>query len=247
MATNRPHCVTIAGFDPSGGAGIIADCKTFEQLRVQGLSVITANTLQTEDSFVSTNWVPQEIILQQLTTLLERYPVPFFKIGLVENAGVLNAILDTIHAHSQQPFIIWDPILKPTAGGEFSEQRFSEMLDTILPKISMITPNIPEYQTLFGNEDPAIAAKKFQLNIYLKGGHAANPGKDHLYSEDNIYPFNAKVATTLSKHGTGCVLSAAQLAHFARKFPVVKTCLLSKRYLEKVLISNQTLLGYHSH
>jgi hydroxymethylpyrimidine/phosphomethylpyrimidine kinase len=246
MATDRPYCVTIAGFDPSGGAGIIADCKTFEQLRVQGLSVMTANTIQTEDKFIATNWTPQEIIEQQLTVLLERYAIRFFKIGLVENAAVLDAILDTIHQRVENPFIIWDPILKPTAGGNLSEQRFSDNLPNILAKISMITPNIPEYEALFGKEEPSCVASSIPVSIYLKGGHASEPGKDHLYDNDIIYPFNPRIKTSLSKHGTGCVLSSALLAHFARKFPTMKACLLAKRYLERVLISNETLLGYHS-
>lgn len=244
MATARPYCLTIAGLDPSGGAGIVADCKTFEQLKVQGLSVVTANTIQTEDRFLSREWVPEATILLQLETLLERYPVRFFKIGLIENADVLLKVLETIHRYVSQPFIVWDPILAPTAGGNLSEQRFSPHLQDILSKVRFITPNIPEYQTLFGDTDAAENASE-RLFIYLKGGHASNPGTDKLYAGKKIHPFRAHVQTTLTKHGTGCVLSAAIVAHLSREFPLVKACLRSKRYLEKVLVSNETLLGYH--
>jgi hydroxymethylpyrimidine/phosphomethylpyrimidine kinase len=246
MPTKRPFCLTIAGFDPSGGAGIVADCKTFEQLKVQGLSVMTANTVQTEDRFIATNWIPLETILQQLTTLLERYSIRYFKIGLVENAGALLAILDTIHRHTQDPFIAWDPILQPTAGGDLSSQRFAEQLPVILSRIQLITPNIPEYEALFGTTDPAAIARQYTLSVYLKGGHSADKGKDLLFTADNCYPFAAHVHTTLSKHGTGCILSSALLAHRALRYPVVKGALLSKRYLERTLVSNETLLGYHS-
>jgi hydroxymethylpyrimidine/phosphomethylpyrimidine kinase len=242
MSGKRPYCLTIAGFDPSGGAGVVADCKTFEQLRVQGLSVLTANTIQTEDLFVSANWAPQETILAQLDLLLERYPVRFVKIGLVENAEVLLAILDLLHKKTEQPFVLWDPILAPTAGGDLSQQRFSEKLPEILQRIRFITPNIPEYEVLFGT-----AAPPEHVPVYLKGGHAVEPGTDLLFANGKRYPFKAHVKTALSKHGTGCMLSAAILAHTSRRFPLVKTCLLSKRYVERGLVSNDTLLAYHSH
>ena len=83
MPKVRPYCLTIAGFDPSGGAGILADCKTFEQNKTQGLAVITANTLQTEDSFKRVDWMTDEIILEQLNLLLDRYKIRFIKIGLI--------------------------------------------------------------------------------------------------------------------------------------------------------------------
>jgi hydroxymethylpyrimidine/phosphomethylpyrimidine kinase len=242
MPGKRPYCLTIAGFDPSGGAGIVADCKTFEQLRVQGLSVLTANTVQTEDAFVSANWIPRETILAQLDLLLERYPVRHVKIGLVENAETLLAILDLIHARVKDPFILWDPVLTPTAGGNLPEQRFSEKLPEILQRIRFMTPNIPECEILFGNTTPAQTA----VSIYLKGGHAERPGSDLLFADGKQYPFRAHITTTRSKHGTGCILSAAILAHLSRRFPLVKTCLLSKRYVERALISNNTLLSYHS-
>lgn len=243
MATQRPYILTIAGFDPSGGAGVIADCKTFEQLRVQGLSVLTANTIQTEDHFVSANWIARDTIIEQLQLLLERYPVRHFKIGLVENADVLLAILETIHEAVENPFILWDPILTPTAGGDLSQQRFSGQLPEILERIHFITPNLPEYAMLFGEKEPIGHSS---VAIYLKGGHAEKPGTDLLFADGNRYPFRTKVRTTLAKHGTGCILSAALLAHFARRFPRVKACLLSKRYVERALMSNGTLLSYHS-
>lgn len=244
MAQPRPYCLTIAGFDPSGGAGIIADCKTFEQLKVQGLSVMTANTIQTEDHFVTTNWIPVELIEQQLLVLLERYPVKHFKIGLIENGNVLLRILDIIHHNCKHPYILWDPVLRPNAGGELSDSRFDNELSAILDRIHRLTPNLPEYQILFGDDKPEDIANQ-QLSIYLKGGHVNPPGRDLLYAKGKIYPFNAQGVFS-DKHGTGCILSAAQLAYTARNFPLVKTGLLAKRYLEACLRSNESLLSYHS-
>ncbi|HLP56486.1 MAG TPA: hydroxymethylpyrimidine/phosphomethylpyrimidine kinase [Fluviicola sp.] len=245
MSRKRPYCVSIAGFDPSGGAGLTADCKVFEQLHVQGLSVLTANTIQTEDQYFDTHWMDPKQVTDQLTVLLQRYPVRYFKIGLIENAEVLLAVLHIIHTNVENPFIIWDPILKPTAGGDLSVDRFSEKLSELLHMISCITPNLPEYQLLFGEQRPETTATTVKM-LYLKGGHASSPGKDFLYTEGKCYPFNAHSIPKTGKHGTGCVLSAALLAHFALDYPLVKACLKSKRYIEYYLQSNETLLGYHS-
>jgi len=245
MSRKRPYCLTIAGFDPSGGAGILADIKTFEQFRTHGLSVLTANTVQTEDSYEKTFWISQETIVEQLTTLLKRYPVTHFKVGLIENASILLAVLETIHTHAASPFILWDPILSASAGGDLDPQRFKESLPVILEKISLITPNIPEFEQLFGERDPAEVANTLNSEIYLKGGHAASKGKDFLYAGGKCYPFNSQVRTSLSKHGTGCILSAALTASRSLGYPLVKGVLKSKRYLERSLVSNPTLLAYH--
>ena len=246
MSHKRDYCLTIAGFDPSGGAGIIADVKTFEQFRLHGLSVITANTIQTEDAYLATHWTPEAVILNQLSTLLERYSVTHFKIGLVESAAVLLAILETIHRYVKAPFILWDPILLPTAGGTMERGRFSDAIGTILNQISMITPNLPEYEQLFGSEKPEDLAKRGNVEVYLKGGHSSTAkGKDLLYSNGKVYPLNSQVNTLLSKHGTGCILSSALTACRALDYPVVKGALKSKRYLERALLSNTTLLAYH--
>lgn len=245
MSRKRPYCLTIAGFDPSGGAGLVADCKTFEQIHVQGLSVLTANTVQTEDQYFATNWVDQDLLTAQLTALLKRYPVRYFKIGLIENAEVLLAVLSIIHQSAKNPVVIWDPILKPTAGGDLSIDRFSEKLPELLPLISCITPNLPEYELLFGTQDPQTIATTVKM-LYLKGGHSSTPGKDLLYANGNCYPFNPRKVNTGGKHGTGCVISAAILAHLALDYPLVKACLKSKRYVEYYLNSSETLLGNHS-
>lgn len=154
MSKKRPFCLTIAGFDPSGGAGILADIKTFEQFRTQGLAVQTANTIQTEDQFQSCIWTSGEIIRKQLELILSVYPIRHIKIGLVENDDVLLNILRTIRSKSPDAKITWDPVLSATAGGNWNEKRFQEKLPEIMSGLDMITPNLPEYQQLFGDEAP---------------------------------------------------------------------------------------------
>lgn len=246
MTKQRPYCLTIAGFDPSGGAGIVADCKTFEQLKVHGLSVITSNTIQTEDQFSTYNWIALETVLEQTNKLLDRYPVRFIKVGLVKDIEMLTSILNLLHMRIEKPIIIWDPILQPTFGGnELNQDRFMTDLPLILEKISILTPNLPEYKQLFGEENPSDISKMYKKTIYLKGGHAEKKGKDTLYHEEKIFTINPKQKTDRHKHGTGCVFSSALTAHLSREFPFIKSCLRSKEYVEKRIVSNPTLLAYH--
>ena len=237
MPNKRPFCLTIAGFDPSGGAGILADIKTFEQNRCQGLAIMTANTIQTEDSFEKTEWVSEEGILHQLQTLLNRYKVKFFKIGLIQSGEILEKIIQAIHANCDSPTIVWDPILGASAGGEFDENRFSTFLkDKKYPDL-IITPNLPEYESL--------GLKNTSNTIYLKGGHSIKKGHDVLFWKGNQYPFAPKIKTDFQKHGTGCIFSSALLSNLALDYPMIKSCLRAKRYVEKRIVSNPSLLAYH--
>lgn len=248
MSRKRPICLTIAGFDPSGGAGLLADCKTFEQHKVLGMAIQTANTIQTEDSFLATHWEKHEVVLNQLDALLNRYRIHYFKIGLIENVALLQAVLKRIEAHSKKAVVIWDPVVKASAvkneneneneaGGMIGE-RFDSWYSIETSLDLWITPNQMEYEQLF-------KGKENHFSIYLKGGHSENLGKDILYRKGKEYHFQPKVKTNLEKHGTGCILSAAILANIALGYPTVKACLNAKRYLEKRLVSNETLLAYH--
>lgn len=237
MPKVRPYCLTIAGFDPSGGAGILADCKTFEQNKTQGLAVITANTMQTEDTFKRVDWISDEIVLEQLNLLLDRYKIQFIKIGLISSSELLEKIVVVLNEKCVNPTIVWDPILSASAGGEFDTERFNLFLKTDVCKNLLITPNVSEYRTL--------QLKKSEATVYLKGGHSEHIGKDVLYKNGKEYPFAPHVKTALSKHGTGCIFSSALLANLAQEYPIVKASLRAKRYVEKRIISNPSLLAYH--
>jgi|TARA_R110000737_G_scaffold97114_1_gene131269 hydroxymethylpyrimidine/phosphomethylpyrimidine kinase len=237
MPKVRPYCLTIAGFDPSGGAGVLADCKSFEQSKTQGLAVITANTMQTEDSFKHVDWIANEIILEQLNLLLDRYKIQFIKIGLISSGDLLEKIIHILNEKCNKPTIVWDPILSASAGGEFNLIRFNEFLKSDVCKNIIITPNIPEYESL--------ELKNNSATIYLKGGHSENKGKDVLYFEGKEFPFAPHVKTDFSKHGTGCIFASALLANLALDYPMIKACLRAKRYVEKRIVSNGSLLAYH--
>lgn len=244
----RPYCLSIGGFDPSGGAGVLADLKVFEQLNIHGLGVLTANTFQTEDAYFGESWIETEDITLQINQLLERYSVQYIKIGLTKDVEQLNTILTTIRLKNPNAFILWDPILKPSAANKHDENRYTSSIEELLKKIDWITPNKQEATLLFGIQQLPSLATASQCSVYLKGGHNTEEalGKDLLFHKNGkLYPFNPKQISIYGKHGSGCVLSAAQLGYFTLDFPLIKTCLKSKRLMEHYLNSSPTLLGLH--
>jgi len=241
MSKQRPKILTIAGFDPSGGAGILADIKAIESNKCIGFAVCTANTIQNETEFLSPNWINEEEIFSQLDILLKKHKFDYVKIGLIPSLEFLKKLISKVDAK-----IIWDPILSASAGFNFSHDLTE--LKTVLKDIYILTPNWNEIKLLSeldNAQEGATYLAQF-TNVYLKGGH--NPeekGKDFLYFEQNIFSLNPKVKALYEKHGSGCVFSAALTANLARGFPVIKASLRSKDYMSKFLNSSPTLLGTH--
>jgi hydroxymethylpyrimidine/phosphomethylpyrimidine kinase len=243
----RPYILTIAGFDPTGGAGVLADCKTFEKHKCLGMAVITANTIQTENKFIALNPVDEDIVLRQLEALLKQYYFKYVKIGLVPNLELLQLCIDLLKKYLPEIKIIWDPVLSATAGKDFDLNL--NILDNLLNSVFLLTPNFDEVKILAQEENSFQAAEKLaqKTNIYLKGGHNPdNPGKDYLYYHQKCYPLNPKQKQKIyPKHGSGCILASAITANLSKGYPILKASLRSKRYIEKVMSSNPSLLGFH--
>jgi hydroxymethylpyrimidine/phosphomethylpyrimidine kinase len=249
MSLIRKYVLSIAGFDPSGGAGILADTKTFESNKVYGLGVISANTFQNDKEFTRVDWIPAEKIMEQISVLKKRFEVEYVKIGLVENLETLNTIVSYLTSHISHTKIIWDPILKASAGFEFHKAIDKTSLEKICKEIYLITPNVPE-ALLLGEKKDAIENAKYLskfCNVFLKGGHSENKiGYDTLFlKEGKQFSFRPKAKGIQPKHGSGCVLSSAIVANLAKGEDLHRSCLKAKQYTEKFLTTNKTLLGYH--
>ena len=242
----RPYILSIAGFDPSGGAGLVADCKTFEALKCQGLSVCTANTIQTDNEFIDCIWTEVEVVKKQITALFDRFKIDVVKIGIVENWEAMSEIIDLLISLNEDVKIIVDPVLSASTNFDFQTDFKSELFDTVLEKIYVLTPNYDEIQKLYPelNIEETIKHINSKTNLYLKGGHnEAEKGKDYLYSKRNkVYPISPKYIT-YPKHGSGCVLSSAMASYLALGFPLLKSTFRAKRFTEKYLGSSKELLG----
>lgn len=246
----RPYVLSIAGFDPSGGAGLLADGKTFEQHRVYGFGVCSALTVQRDDAFISVQWLSAAEIIAQLEPLLTRFVVTACKIGIIKSWAVLQEVIAYLRQAAPGIFIVLDPVLKASSGFVIqASQTEAEWLPTVA-KINLLTPNYEEMKSLMPDSNsPEDAARQLSKTcaVLLKGGHhPVKTGIDLLYDQGScteIKPGNTKVFT---KHGSGCVLSAAIAANIALQYPVKDACILAKQYTEAFLFSNNSLLGYHT-
>ncbi len=250
---SRPNILTIAGFDPSGGAGITADIKTFEALKCYGLAICTANTVQNDIEFKACYWADFEVIKCQIEILFDRFTIDFVKIGIVQNWKILNEIIDFLFEKNAEIKIVLDPVLKSSSGYDIQDlslraESRSE-LDKVLDKIYLLTPNYNEIEKLYADKtiEETIQCISSKTNLFLKGGHREEAiGKDELFTKNGKYfVLNPRGQNNSEKHGSGCVLSSAITAQLAHDFSLLKSCFRGKRYTEKVLSSNKSLLGYH--
>jgi hydroxymethylpyrimidine/phosphomethylpyrimidine kinase len=247
MQTERPFVMSIAGYDPSGGAGLLADIKTFEQLKVQGLGVCTAMTLQTESQCLSLSWQPLEEILSSIDVLMKNYHVEAIKIGVVKDAEFLSKIIETIKINNSETKIVWDPVLKSTSEFSFFDLNTISELENVLKQIDLITPNFNEYKIL--KENHLFEKSENYCSVLIKGGHREDQlGTDILLEkgkEISIHPNNEN-SIYYPKHGSGCILSSAIAGYLAKGESLENACRNGKLYIEKFLTSNPTLLGFHS-
>lgn len=241
MIKSRPNILSIAGFDPTGGAGVLSDIKTIENLKCYGQAVITSNTIQSADKFESVNWIDFDLVKKQLRLLLEEVELAAVKIGLIPFIW-LDEVLTMIRQFQKEVVIIWDPILSASAGFDFNQKIELSVLDSI----DWITPNYNEILA-FGEGSQLDIAKNLssQSKVYLKGGHSDELGKDQLFLGDNNFVLNPHEGNYSEKHGSGCVLSSALACYVARGFSDLKAAYRAKRYIESILSSNNTKLAYH--
>ena len=244
----RPYALSIAGFDPSAGAGILADIKTFENNGVYGMGVISALTYQNESHFEHVEWIEIHKIIRQIDVLLTRYDIRHIKIGLIENAHVLQQLVLYMKTRIESPVIVFDPILKASAGFVFHNDDAKEELFDLMSQMYCITPNLPEAHHLFGEEElhNKLLAHSGKVNIYLKGGHSNKSiATDTLYTQNLAVPFSNERLAKGAKHGSGCVLSSNLTAQLALGYHISVAAEKANAYTYNFLASNETLLGYH--
>jgi len=249
MSTPRPYVLSIAGFDPSGGAGVLADCKTFEQHGVYGFGVCSALTVQTDSEFLQVRWLGVEEILEQLRPLAAKFTITACKIGIIDSPDSLIEIIRFLKKHNPAIHIIWDPVLKASAGYDFHSENAFHNIEAILAAIDLVTPNYDELQRLqaITNEVLVRAERSMFCALLLKGGHRPDAlGTDTLYEQTGSTIIQAGVDKVFPKHGSGCVLSSAIAAGLAKGYSLKDACRLGKQYVESFLNSNHSLLGFHT-
>jgi hydroxymethylpyrimidine/phosphomethylpyrimidine kinase len=249
---DRPKVLVVAGFDQSGGAGVLADIKTLEAHGVYGYAAVTAMTWQNERVIRRVEWLALKDVLEQIDVCFESADFSWVKIGITESMEVAAAIIGHIRTRNRLARVVLDPVIKASSGTDFWSGLAREEWEALAARCYLVTPNWEEINWLYPDEDVAARcadlSKRAGCHIYLKGGHhPAHPGRDYLWidGEAEVLEAPAERGTIWPKHGSGCVLSSALTANLALGYPLPIAAERAKRYVGRFLGSNSTLLGWH--
>lgn len=235
------QALTIAGSDSGGGAGIQADLKAFSALQVYGASVITAVTAQNTTSVLGVENISPQMIALQIQAVLNDLNIGAIKIGMLGNANTIAAVAITL-ANIHIPIVL-DPVMIAKSGDELlCNNSISALCQQLLPRTTLLTPNLPEAARLLGTtEATSIEEKIAQGNALLAYGPAAVLMKDgHGYGDictdvlvlpERHYTYAAPRLATTNTHGTGCTLSAAIAAELAKQAPLPQAVRTAHHYL----------------
>lgn len=253
MNSPLPVALTIAGSDCSSGAGIQADLKTFQHFQVHGLTAVTCVVSETANVVRAVHAVPVEIVSDQVSLMLDSFKVAALKTGMLFSAAHVTAVAGILKKHPETILVV-DPVMIASTGDPLLEpDAMDAYRELLLPLARVITPNLPEAETLLGEKIPDEAAlepaarklaEKYGTAVLLKGGHLEGPECiDLLVDGDRVDRFVAERVPVKGSHGTGCTLSAAITAGLARGESLATAVALSKDYLGQTLRQSYTLVS----
>lgn len=248
-----PKLLTIAGSDPSGGAGIQADLKTFSALGCYGMSVITALTAQNTQGVQGVYQVPADFVVQQMRSIFDDIRPDAIKIGMAGTPGTIVAIADFLMQYAGGIPLIVDPVMVAQSGGKLLEDDAAVMLrERLVPLAHVITPNLPEASVLLGRviEDQSDAQDQAARDllklgaaaVYLKGGHSgAAVARDVLATSQGLKIFESPRVDTRHTHGTGCTTAAALACGLAKGLTLQEAAQNAKDYITHAIKAGQDL------
>jgi hydroxymethylpyrimidine/phosphomethylpyrimidine kinase len=256
MASRIPNVLTIAGVDPSGGAGILADVKAMSANGAYACAVVAALTAQNTVGVDSIFAVPPEFVARQIDTLFADVRIDAAKIGMVGQAPVIVAVAERL-AHWRPAHVVLDPVMIAKSGhGLLERSAVGALRESLLPLATMITPNLPEAGVLLQTTAPddvkgmRRAAERLRNAmahdgerwVFLKGGHLPyGDAIDVLHDGDRMIELTAPRIETKNTHGTGCTLSAALAALLPQAADVPQAARRAKDYLGRAIAASGRL------
>lgn len=247
-----PRVLSIAGSDPSGGAGIQADIKAISASGGYAMAAITALTIQNTTGVSGVEFMSPDFVAGQIDAVYADIKVDSVKIGMIANAGIADSVADTLTRHNT-PHIVLDPVMVAKGGDRLlAEDAVASLRMRLLPLATVLTPNLPEAAALLEEgeidtvEDlPALAERLLALGptaILLKGGHLSGPDSpDYLATQDGgTWLYGERIATK-NTHGTGCTLSAALDTQLALTHDPLTAARNAKAYVTKAIAGADSL------
>ena len=246
-----PVCLSIAGSDSGGGAGIQADNRTFTDLKVWGTTAIAAITAQNPDQVAGSREVSPEWIMAQIQAVGDYFPVRAVKTGMLPTGEVIRAATRGITHLPGSPPLVVDPVMMASSGARLLDEiALQTLCDTLLPLAALITPNVPEACQLTGldirsveeMERAAVSLQQqYHTSVLVKGGHLAAEAEavDVLAVPGlPLRVLRLPLLPGIRFHGSGCVLSAAITAHLARGRKLPQAVALAKAYLHRLMAAH---------
>ncbi len=240
-----PVVLSIAGSDPSGGAGIQGDIKAIEANGAFAMSVITAITAQNSQGVSSSLKLPVWMVKAQISTLFEDFQISAIKAGMLSSKAIVECVAKCLQVNPVPHFIL-DPVLQAKDGTPLLQPNAIEVLKKkLIPLCTLFTPNLPEAETFIGKKirtmaDAKEAAKQIQLMgcpaVLIKGGHfSAAPGCDLLHDGEKVTLFKGDFIETQNTHGTGCTYASAIAAQLAHGKPLIEAISAAKTYMTETI------------
>ena len=243
--TSLHVALSIAGTDPTGGAGIMADLKSFQARSVYGMAVVTSVVAQNTKGVQLIRHLDQEILEEQLKSVFQDIVPDAIKTGMLAQVETIELVASYL-AEQKCPYVL-DPVMVATSGDRLIEEDAIQALKTkLLPLATIITPNLPEAEVLVGrtlkSENDIMNAGRWirrelgVTNLVIKGGHLAKVASDYLFLEDGeISVISAARIATNHTHGTGCTYAAVITAELAKGRTVVQAVETAKRFITEAI------------
>jgi hydroxymethylpyrimidine/phosphomethylpyrimidine kinase len=242
-----PIALTIAGSDPSGGAGIQADLKTFHQLRVFGTSAITLLTVQNTTRVSRVEMIDPALVAAQIDAVLEDLPPNAAKTGALGTSAIIEAVASRI---PRCPLAVDPVMISPHGAALMDADARAALRDRLIPKASIVTPNLHEAAELSGlavgnplqMKEAAVRIARFGAHaVLVKGGHLEGGPVDVLYHAGIFTEFPASRIETAHTHGTGCTYSAAITAFLALGLDIPAAVSRAKKFIDEAIRTNPGL------
>jgi len=265
-----PVCLTIAGLDPSGGAGIIADIKTFSAFGCFATAAITSLTFQNTTGVFGAVHQTAESIRGQIEPIIEDFTVAALKTGMLPNREVIEEIARIVKKNRLKNYVV-DPVVRSTSGFDLIDDAALEVLiETLFPLADLVTPNLPEAERITrmkieNTGDIERVAKMMQSfgakNVLIKGGHffdgkrkkekgegeiKSRIARDFLFIGDDLKVYETAFIETTATHGTGCTLAAAITANLALGENLIEAVEAAKKYVTEAIRTAPNLGRGHS-
>ncbi|HPF06923.1 MAG TPA: bifunctional hydroxymethylpyrimidine kinase/phosphomethylpyrimidine kinase [Spirochaetota bacterium] len=234
------NLLTIAGSDCSGGAGIQADLKTFSAHGAFGMSVVVSVVAENTSRVISIQDITPEVIKDQIDAVFEDIPVHGVKTGMLSGIETMNAVAEKLREYRPANLVV-DPVMIAKGGCALMHpDALNTLISEIIPLSFILTPNIPEAETITGKKissvgemkkAAAVIYKMGAKNVLIKGGHSAGDAEDILFDGVNYFSFITKRIDTKNTHGTGCTFSSAITANLANGMDIQSSVKASKDYV----------------